>query len=152
MLQERFEINTNGYRFRGAFGYTDEKPENALELIGCVLKNLKGSPSTLCCSGNAVADALRDVSSICHVEIEDVSVVKNTAVSAKKENPTLPAAEHVAESTVKTEWVCVCGKKNNDNFCTMCGKKRPVRPEFCTACGKKLGKDDIFCGGCGKRI
>ena len=46
-------------------------------------------------------------------------------------------------------WKCECGAENNGNFCTNCGKPKPVSDRwFCSECGtENHGK---FCTNCGK--
>jgi hypothetical protein len=49
-------------------------------------------------------------------------------------------------------WKCSCGKKDNTgNFCTSCGKKKPVTDDgtwVCSSCGTKGNKGN-FCNNCG---
>lgn len=51
-------------------------------------------------------------------------------------------------------WTCSCGKVNNKNFCSVCGKKRPSKLEksekwICPSCGRTNDKN--FCFYCGKQ-
>ena len=52
------------------------------------------------------------------------------------------------------EWICSnCGTKNNANFCTNCGNKRPEEI-ICPNCGEKypLSSGVRFCGKCGTKL
>ena len=141
MKYESFNITANNLRFRGIYGFESTAPENITELITCVVKNLKGSVSALCCSSGTALNDLRAVCDITYFVIEDVS-----PASALKEKASL-----VCEADKKT-WSCECGKENEGNFCTHCGKKRPPVVRHCTSCGEKLLPDANFCGNCGKKI
>ena len=51
-------------------------------------------------------------------------------------------------------WTCSCGKVNNKNFCSVCGKKRPAKLEksekwICPSCGRTNDKN--FCFYCGEQ-
>ena len=46
------------------------------------------------------------------------------------------------------EWTCECGQVNNSNFCSACGKPRPVR-WFCPDCGTE--NHGAFCVNCGRK-
>lgn len=45
-------------------------------------------------------------------------------------------------------WICTCGKENDGNFCSNCGKPRPAH-WFCPDCGKENSGN--FCVGCGRK-
>ena len=54
----------------------------------------------------------------------------------------------VLEVTEPDTWTCACGTENTGNFCSECGKPRPVY-WFCPECGtKNSGK---FCTNCGTK-
>ena len=144
MKYECFNITANNLRFRGKYGFEGSVPENITELITCVLKNLKGSLSTLCCSSHNALNDLKAVCDITYFVIDDVSPAPSVSVPTEK-------APEIAENAENT-WTCACGKENEGNFCTHCGKKRPPVARYCTACGEKLLSDANFCGNCGKKI
>lgn len=51
---------------------------------------------------------------------------------------------------VNNTWNCECGEKNNTkNFCANCGKSRPVNITWDCDCGEK-GNTKKFCSNCGK--
>jgi hypothetical protein len=59
--------------------------------------------------------------------------------------PEAPAAEPAPKDG---EWTCECGQVNNSNFCSACGKPRPVR-WFCPDCGTE--NHGAFCVNCGRK-
>lgn len=144
MKYECFDITVNNLRFRGKYGFENSVPESITELISCVLKNLNGSVSTLCCSSLNAFNDLKAVCDIAYFVIEDISPASVVCAHTEK----------VSDVTKdeKSVWLCECGKENEGNFCTHCGKKRPLLIKFCEACGEKLLPDANFCGNCGKKI
>ena len=60
-----------------------------------------------------------------------------------------PAFVPVAAATaVAASWTCSCGSVCSTNFCTQCGKKRPVDNSWtCPRCGRRSTMN--FCGSCG---
>ena len=65
---------------------------------------------------------------------------------AAESAPTAPAAP--AAPAAAGEWTCECGQVNNSNFCSACGKPRPVR-WFCPDCG--VENHGAFCTNCGRK-
>ena len=60
------------------------------------------------------------------------------AAPAAPEAPAMPAAD--------------CGAKNSGNFCTNCGKAKPVVLSNCPKCGFKLEPGSKFCPNCGEKL
>lgn len=58
-----------------------------------------------------------------------------------------PAAPEPA-APATGEWTCECGQVNSSNFCSACGKPRPVR-WFCPDCG--VENHGAFCTNCGRK-
>lgn len=65
-----------------------------------------------------------------------------------------PPQENAPAAPAADGWTCSCGATNNGNFCTQCGKAKPVGshcancgtaydpanpPKFCPECGKPIG-------------
>lgn len=141
MKYESFDITANNLRFRGKYGYENTLPTDIVEIMTCVIKNLKGSLSILCCSSEKALSELRTVCDVSYFEIDDVSTIQTPV------KDTTADAEAVPKS-----WLCGCGKENEGNFCTHCGKKRPPVVRYCASCGEKLEDKANFCGNCGKKI
>lgn len=99
---------------------------------------------------------------ISQAKIETVETEKKPI--EKKE----PVAEHIKLNDEKEKisdlnqqeqeknevWTCSCGKVNNKNFCSVCGKKRPAKLEksekwICPSCGRTNDKN--FCFYCGEQ-
>lgn len=72
--------------------------------------------------------------------------------------PAAPAEppKPVLEPTAAT-WTCACGKVNDGNFCSNCGKPKPVKKHIkCSLCGFEPvyneGEEPKFCSKCGKQF
>ena len=59
------------------------------------------------------------------------------------------AAQQAAQQPVFEGWVCECGKQNEGNFCSNCGKPKPA-PEGTWTCECGKVNDGNFCSACGK--
>ena len=62
---------------------------------------------------------------------------------------TLPdAVQTVYKPSLAGDWICSCGTKNTLNFCTECGRQRPIEVTWvCPKCGTLATMN--FCGICG---
>ncbi|SCW64747.1 Membrane proteinase PrsW, cleaves anti-sigma factor RsiW, M82 family [Ruminococcaceae bacterium YRB3002] len=62
---------------------------------------------------------------------------------------TLPdAVQTVYKPSVAGTWKCMCGAENYSNFCSQCGKQRPLEDKWiCPKCGTLSAFR--FCGNCG---
>ncbi|MBQ7274457.1 MAG: PrsW family intramembrane metalloprotease [Clostridiales bacterium] len=63
--------------------------------------------------------------------------------------PGAAAVQTIYRPQVAGTWTCSCGITNNFNFCSACGKPRPMinTPWYCPECGTLSSFN--FCGNCG---
>ena len=55
------------------------------------------------------------------------------------------------QATNTNSWTCSCGKVNDGNFCSACGKPR-IKADYCPKCGAEVKSDDSFCNKCGQKL
>ena len=67
-----------------------------------------------------------------------------------KEEKTEEVAQE-AKPEESNEWTCVCGNKNNGNFCTNCGKPKLAKKR-CPKCNAELEANIKFCPNCGEKV
>ena len=69
--------------------------------------------------------------------------------AASQSNQSQMAAQAQRAEAEKDSWTCACGHRNTGNFCSECGKSKPVpQGEWICSCGhRNTGK---FCSECGK--
>ena len=74
--------------------------------------------------------------------------IQHVLLPNKYPDPGAAPAAPAPEAAATGEWTCVCGQINNGNFCSACGKPRPVR-WFCPDCG--VENHGAFCTNCGRK-
>ena len=74
---------------------------------------------------------------------KDLGMDKNNNTARSK---TAGASTNKSSQSMEiTEWKCACGESVTNNFCMVCGAKKPV----CKKCGELVA--GAFCGNCGQK-
>lgn len=84
-------------------------------------------------------------------QVEETVDVHNVEEVKKEESVSSRQNQLQKENEGKT-WICSCGRENDKNFCSLCGKPRPSETKnsekwICPFCGKENDKN--FCFFCG---